>query len=305
MPGVLFEGLYHWPSSWSSALRNWCTTASTTTSRSPIRSEGGHQHMKEDQNSWGDNITGGMLQDGEDTIIAIVTNLYNWCLSEDHVPICWKNAAVVVFQKKGDKSNIKNPLQFSLLSIFYRVFSYIIARRMLRTLDHHHAREQARFRSWYSTIGHLKTVSQFQEKTNEYDIPPCLPFVNYKKSVDCIEFTPLFPMLKNRGTEATYIDLVQNVCNGATAMLNLHQDSNKIKLEKDVSQRDNIAPRLFTCVSRMPSSTRSTGKIKELILMESILPASTLQMISSVWLTHHRSWRRRWMTSIPPASQSD
>ena len=87
--------------------------------------------------------------------------------------------------------------------------------------------EQAGFRSGYSTIDHLQTVSQLQEKANEYNIPLCLTFVDYKKAFDSMKFTLLFAALENQGVDPTYISLLRNMYNGATATLKLHQD--KIK----------------------------------------------------------------------------
>ena len=58
----------------------------------------------------------------------------------------------------------------SLLSITYKIFSYILLWRMLCTLNHHHPREQPRFESGYSTIDHLQTVSQLQHLLNLHNI---------------------------------------------------------------------------------------------------------------------------------------
>ena len=42
---------------------------------------------------------------------------------------------------------------------------------MLRTLDQHQSREQAGFRSGFSTINHIQVISQLQENADEYNIP--------------------------------------------------------------------------------------------------------------------------------------
>ena len=97
--------------------------------------------MKRDKALGEDNITGGILQDGGETIVTILTNLFNRCLSEGRVPSSWKNAAVVLLHKKGDMADIKNYRPISLLPIIHKVFSYILLQRMLRTLDQHQPRE--------------------------------------------------------------------------------------------------------------------------------------------------------------------
>ena len=52
--------------------------------------------------------------------------------------------------------------------------------------------------------------------------------------------------MKNQGVDPAYISLIRDLYSGATATLKLHQDSDKIKLERGARQGDNISPRLFT-----------------------------------------------------------
>ena len=117
---------------------------------------------------------------------------------------------------------------------------------MLRTLDQHQPREQAGFRSGFSTIDHIQMISQLQEKSDEYKIPLCFAFVDYEKAFDSIEFNPLFESLENQGVETAYITLLRDLYNGATSTLKLHRDSDTIKLQRGVRQGDNLSPKLFT-----------------------------------------------------------
>ena len=70
------------------------------------------------------------------------------------------------------------------------MFSQVILRRMLRTLNKHQPREQAGFRSGFSTIDHIQVISQLQEKADEYKIPLYFAFVDYKKAFNSIDSTP-------------------------------------------------------------------------------------------------------------------
>ena len=114
----------------------------------------------------------------------------------------------------GNDITADNYRPISLLPITYKVFSQVILRRMLRTLDQHQPREQAGFRSGFSTIDHIQLISQLQEKADGYKIPLCFAFVDYEKAFDSIEFNPLFESLENQGVEAAYITLLQDLYNG-------------------------------------------------------------------------------------------
>ena len=197
-----------------------------------------------------DNITADVLKDGGEPIVQMFTNMFNRCLRlrEGKLANSWKDASVIIIHKKGDTADIKNYRPISLLPITYKVFSQVILRRMLRTLDQHQLREQAGFRSGFSTIDHIQVISQLQEKADEYKIPLCFTFVDYEKAFDSIEFNPLalFESLENQGVESAYITLLRDLYNGATSTLKLHRDSDKIKLQRGVRQGDNISPKLFT-----------------------------------------------------------
>ena len=71
-------------------------------------------------------------------------------------------------------------------------------------------------------------------------------FVDYDKAFDSIEFSPLFESLENQGVEAAYTTLLRDLYNGATSTLKIHRDSDKIKLQRGVTQGDNISPKPFT-----------------------------------------------------------
>ena len=48
------------------------------------------------------NITGGILQDEGDAMIQILTDLFNTSLHHRQVHKAWKNALIVLIQKKGN-----------------------------------------------------------------------------------------------------------------------------------------------------------------------------------------------------------
>jgi len=70
--------------------------------------------------------------------------------------------------------------------------------------------------------------------------------VDHQKAFDSIEFTALFKALENQRVDQAYITISRNLYNGATSVLKLHRDSDKIKLERGARQGDNISPKILT-----------------------------------------------------------
>ena len=53
---------------------------------------------------------------------------------------------------------------------------------MKRTLDENQPREQAGFRSAYSTMDYLLALNQAIEKANEYNLKLCVGHIDYEKA---------------------------------------------------------------------------------------------------------------------------
>ena len=70
---------------------------------------------------------------------------------------------------------------------------------MEKIFDENQPREQAGFRSGYSTIDHLHTMNQLIKKTSEYNMPLCLAFVDYEKAFDSVERTAISNALYEPG----------------------------------------------------------------------------------------------------------
>ena len=147
-------------------------------------------------------------------------------------PKPWKNVLIVLIQKKGNTSDIKNYRPISLLPIMSKVFSNILLQRMIRTLDFQQPREQAGFRAGCSKIDHLQVVNQLQEKANEYNMPLCFAFVDYEKAFNSTEFEPLFEWIKNQDVDEAYLNILRNLSSEATSVLRLQKDSEKFKVRR-------------------------------------------------------------------------
>ena len=78
------------------------TTTSTIDPPSilPSEVEASIKRLKRNKAPGEDNITGGILQDGGDAMIQILTDLFNTCLHHRQVPKAWKNALIVLIHQE-------------------------------------------------------------------------------------------------------------------------------------------------------------------------------------------------------------
>ena len=137
----------------------------------------------------------------------------------------WHEAKIVILFKKGDPKDIKNYRPISLLSHSYKIFTRLLQTRIERTLDENQPREQAGFRKGYSTTDHLQALNQIIEKSNEYNLPLCIGFIDYEKAFDTVEHFAIFEALRKTNVNETYINILQNIYNQATARVHLGQIS--------------------------------------------------------------------------------
>uniref|UniRef100_A0A3Q1BYB5 Reverse transcriptase domain-containing protein n=1 Tax=Amphiprion ocellaris TaxID=80972 RepID=A0A3Q1BYB5_AMPOC len=61
---------------------------------------------------------------------------------------------------------------------------------------------------------------QTERKTNEYNIPTYMAFVDYEKAFDSIQHKAVFKALKQHGVEDNYINILKETYDGAKNLKN-------------------------------------------------------------------------------------
>ena len=207
------------------------------------------KRMKRHKAQGVDGITSDIIKLRGPFVLTYLTNIFNNILKTKQIPDSWHEAKIVILFKKGDPKDIKNYMPISLLSHSYKIFTRLLQTRIERTLDENQPREQAGFRKGYSTTDHLQALNQIIEKSNEYNLPLCIGFIDCKKAFDTVEHFAIFEALRKTNVNETYINILQNIYNQATARVHLDKlVSTEFPIHRGVRQGDPLSPKLFTAV---------------------------------------------------------
>lgn len=204
--------------------------------------------LKKDKSPGPDNITNEFLIKTKDVIVEVLTRMFNDVIKTETIPEQWLTSTIILLHKKGEKSDIGNYRPISLMSNIYKVFSKVILNRITKKLDENQPREQAGFRSGYSTLDHIHVVKQIIEKSKEYNMPLYCCFVDYSKAFDSLEHEKIWQALKNQGIENKYIRIIRNIYKNSSARIKLEREGKKINIERGVRQGDPLSPKLFSAV---------------------------------------------------------
>lgn len=212
----------------------------------PWEVEAALKKMKNGKAAGNDHVNIETLKAGGNTITKVLAELFTKCMTKRRIPEAWKNARMVLIFKKGNKKDIKNYRPICLLSNIYKLFTKIITIRLEKKLDENQPREQAGFRSKYSTTDHIHVINQLKEKCREYNIPICVAFVDYEKAFDSVQTSSILTSLQDQGIEDAYIELLKDIYTNSTVTVHLQKETEKIKIKRGVRQGDTISPKLFT-----------------------------------------------------------
>ena len=133
------------------------------------------------------------------------SSIFNNILKTKQIPDSWHETKIVILFKKGDLKDIKNYRPISLLSHSYKIFTRLLQTRIERTLDENQPREQAGFRKGYATTDRLQALNQVIMKSDEYNLPLCIGFIDYEKAFDTVEHFAIFEVLRKTNIDKTSI----------------------------------------------------------------------------------------------------
>ncbi len=192
-----------------------------------------------------DNLTNEDVKEGGKELTKKLQEIFNEILKTNQIPQIGKHSNIILLYKKRNPHKIENCRPISISSNEAKTFSKIIEKRLRNTLTMQYSKEQAGFRSSYSTIDHLHTINQLLEKSKEHAIEIHLAFIDFRKAFDTLEHRFLFNVLKNQGVEPHLIDIIKQLYTNIKARIVTNKMGNFFTIKRDVKQGDSLSPLLF------------------------------------------------------------
>ncbi|CAK1589396.1 unnamed protein product [Parnassius mnemosyne] len=200
------------------------------------------QHLQNSKSPGEDRIQAELLKAGGKPVLKVLQKLFTSVLHGGTTPEAWSGSAMVLFFKKGANALLKNYRAISFLSRV--LFSRVITNRLSCRLIDFQASEQAGFQKGFSTIDHIHTLLQIEQKTN---LPLYLAYVDYEKTFDSVEIWAVLQSLQRCQVDWRYIEVLKSLYSRATMAIRVQNQSTKpIHLQRGVRQGDITSPKLFT-----------------------------------------------------------
>ncbi|CAF4752909.1 unnamed protein product [Pieris macdunnoughi] len=204
--------------------------------------------LKAEKSPGPDGICNEALKIGAPILTYHFTRLFNKILDEEKVPKQWCTSDIILLFKKGNPLDIGNYRPISLLASIYKLFSSIILKRISDDIDKQQPKEQAGFRSSFSTMDHIQTLEQVIEKYREHNRPLYVAFIDYSKAFDSISHCAIWNALQYSNINQKYINVLKYIYTKSTSRVKLETRGDEINIERGVRQGDPLSPKLFIAV---------------------------------------------------------
>lgn len=192
-----------------------------------------------------DMVTMEMIKAGGETVVGILTEIYNECMRRGSLPDEWYLAKLVILYKKGNRKELKNYRPLSLLCVEYKILSKIITKRLDNYFENFITSDQAGFRSNFSTIDHIFLLNQIISKSKEYSFGFFCLFIDYEKAFDFVTTESVINMLWERQVHPKIINILLNIYKNSAMIFELEGKRVKINVRRGVKQGDVVSSKLF------------------------------------------------------------
>ncbi|CAD6185260.1 unnamed protein product [Caenorhabditis auriculariae] len=183
---------------------------------------------KSNKASGPDMITLEMLLACEDIVVPHLMTIFNESFMKERAPQSMPDFVVRLLHKKGSCLDIGN----------YRPVAPV---RRVQTVHLDTSKKSYAFLTAKNTL----VVTEMIQKSQEYEFPLYLMFVDYKKAFDSVEFGSLWTALSEFGVHSKIVMTLKNIYEEAEVSVRIRGQDVPVRIQKSVRQGDTISPDLF------------------------------------------------------------
>ena len=239
-------------------------------------------------------------------ILAVMFNRWH---REKDVPVAWKQATTVLIYKKGDDADVSNFRPISLMSVIYKLFMGVMAKRLTKwSIDAGVlSDEQKSARPSEGCYEHTYLLKSLVADARRRKQKLFLAWLDIHNAFGSVPHATIRSVLRHIGVPPDLVTLVLNACTGATSVVRTPQgDTPAIPLCAGVKQGCPLSPILFNlCIElilRMVKAKASKLKSGACVTMAPPSPAwhmRTIWLSSLVVLLLYRNYSARLLTVRP------
>ena len=196
-----------------------------------------------------DKLPNELLKHTQSDCLAFIHHALNTIFELHLFPSEWAKSIIVPVHKKGNINLCDNYRPISLTSLFSKVFTRVLDKRLEDFLNSNDIipEEQAGFRKNYSTIDHIFSLyaminMQFSKNKKLY-----VCFVDYRKAFDSVNREALFRVLERNGITGNFLLAVKSIYKKVLAAVRHNGEiSDYFDCPTGLKQGCLLSPKLFS-----------------------------------------------------------
>ena len=169
-----------------------------------------------------DNIPAELVQAGEETMIDILTELYNMIWRTEEWPTPWTQSLSITLPKKGYFQFCQNYRTISLINHSSKVTLKVILNRLKPQPEDIIAVEQAGFRAGRSTTEQIFKYRILCEKYPKHQQNLYQVFIDFKKAFDRVQHAALWAAMRKYNISANLVRTIEQLYDKATSAVQIN-----------------------------------------------------------------------------------
>jgi exonuclease III len=197
-----------------------------------------------------DHITTAMLRLLPAPAQAGLVQVFNCCLKDQDIPASWREAAITLIHKDGDRADPGNYRPISLLQVQYKVYTNILTQRLYKAVNKDILSiHQNGFRPRLATGDCLRALHDVVEDSNCRSTELHLLYVDMRKAYDSVSHDSITHTLTNYGVDPLFVAAIARLYRNCHVRVKVNQElSHPLTYGKGVRQGDGLSPLLFIVV---------------------------------------------------------